>query len=140
MTSRVKLALGASRAIVRNVATIDDLRTAAAGRCPRLVFDYLDGGAEGEVTLRSNELAFHHVMFRPQCAVHVPEVKLSTTILGHTINAPMMLAPIGSARMIWPRQAEAVTAAAAGRAGIIGILSTLVRSICLPHPVIVTLL
>src|SRR5438874_4794188 len=51
------------------VVNIEDLRQLARRRLPRVVFDYLDGGAEGEVTLRENRRAFDTVTFRPRHAV-----------------------------------------------------------------------
>ena len=54
------------------VLTIEDLRRLARRRLPRVVFDYIDGGAEGEVTLRANCRAFEDVTFSPRCAVATP--------------------------------------------------------------------
>src|SRR4029077_12833045 len=55
-----------------NVVSIEDLRRMARRRLPRVVFDYVDGGAEGEVTLRENCRAFQDVTFRPRHAVAIP--------------------------------------------------------------------
>ena len=55
------------------VVSIADLRTLAQRRVPKAVFDYLDGGAEGEVTLRENCRAFDDIVFRPRCAVASPD-------------------------------------------------------------------
>jgi L-lactate dehydrogenase (cytochrome) len=103
---------------------IEDLRLAARRRLPRSVFDYIDGGADGEVTLRENVRAFEDVTFRPRCAVETPPPDLSTTVLGTPLALPFVLAPVGSSRMFWPR-GEEVAAAAAGAAGTIYSLSTL---------------
>ena len=103
---------------------IADLRELARRRLPRMVFDYLDGGAETEHTLRENARVFSDVVLRPRSAVLVPSVNLRTTALGHELAVPFLLAPIGSSRMFWPR-AEAHAAAAAGKAGTVYILSTL---------------
>ena len=54
------------------VVSIEDLRQLARRRLPALVFDYIDGGAEGEVTLRDNCRAFEQVTFRPRQCVAVP--------------------------------------------------------------------
>jgi isopentenyl diphosphate isomerase/L-lactate dehydrogenase-like FMN-dependent dehydrogenase len=88
------------------------------------VFDYVDGGADDEITLRGNCRVFDDVILRPQFGMELPAVDMSTTVLGHRIPFPAVLAPIGSSRMLWPR-AEAEAAAAAGKAGTIYILSTL---------------
>jgi L-lactate dehydrogenase (cytochrome) len=106
------------------VVNIADLRELARRRLPRMVFDYLDGGAETEHTLRENTRIFSDVMLRPRSAVLVPSVNLRTTVLGHELTVPFLLAPIGSSRMFWPR-AEAHASAAAGKAGTVYILSTL---------------
>ena len=103
---------------------ISDLRLAAKRRLPRSVFDYIDGGADGEVTLRENVRAFEDVMFRPLCAVATEPPRLETKVLGIPISMPVVLAPVGSSRMFWPRGEEAASAAA-GAAGTIYCLSTL---------------
>src|ERR671915_293104 len=103
---------------------IEDLRRAARRRLPRMVFDYIDGGADAEITLRENSRVFEDVRFRPQCAVALDACALQTTVLGHTLAVPFLLAPVGSSRMFWPR-GEAVAAKEAGRAGTAYILSTL---------------
>jgi L-lactate dehydrogenase (cytochrome) len=108
----------------REIVNIADLRLAAKRRLPRVAFDYIDGGADDEVTLRENSRVFDDVAFRPRYGVPVPAVDLSTTVLGQRIELPFILAPIGSSRMFWPR-AEAAAAAAAGAAGTIYTLSTL---------------
>ena len=106
------------------VLNIGDLRRLVERRLPRVVFDYIDGGAEAEITLRDNCRAFDRVTFRPRCAVTFPSVDLRTTVLGHDLALPLLLAPVGSSRMFWPR-GEAVAARAAGEAGTIYVLSTL---------------
>lgn len=103
---------------------ISDLRTLAQRRLPRVVFDYIDGGAEAERTLRENCRVFDDVTFRPRGAVAVSDVDLRTTVLGQTLALPFLLAPIGSSRMFYPR-AEVHAARAAGQAGTGYILSTL---------------
>jgi isopentenyl diphosphate isomerase/L-lactate dehydrogenase-like FMN-dependent dehydrogenase len=105
------------------VVNIADLRRMARRRLPRLVFEYIDGGAEDEVTLRENSRAFHEITFRPRQGVAVPDCDVSTTVLGATIALPFLLAPVGFTRMFYPR-GEAVAARAASAAGIGYILST----------------
>src|SRR5437867_10514964 len=106
------------------VVNIEDLRRAAKRRLPRVVFDYIDGGAEDEWTLRANCRAFEAVTFRPRCAVATPVCNLRTTVLGISLSMPLILAPVGSCRLMYPRGEEAA-ARAAGKAGIIYTLSTL---------------
>jgi L-lactate dehydrogenase (cytochrome) len=106
------------------VINIEDLRRIAKRRLPRVVFDYVDGGAEAELTLRANCRAFEAVTFRPRCAVATPACDLRTTVLGIPLSMPLILAPVGSSRLIYPSGEEAA-ARAAGSAGIIYTLSTL---------------
>lgn len=103
---------------------IEDLRLAARRRLPRAVFDYIDGGAEAEVTLRGNCRAFEDVAFRPRSAVATAACDLRTTVVGLPLSLPFLLAPVGSGRLFYPR-GEAAAARAAGEAGTIYILSTL---------------
>jgi L-lactate dehydrogenase (cytochrome) len=105
------------------VVNIEDLRRAAKQRLPRAVFDYIDGGAEAELTLRANCRAFEAVTFRPRCAVALQACDLRTTVLGTSLSMPLILAPVGSSRLIYPRGEEAA-ARAAGAAGIAYVLST----------------
>src|SRR5215470_73035 len=106
------------------VLNIEDLRRRAKRRLPRVVFDYIDGGAEDESTLRANCRAFEVVTLRPRCAVATPSCDLRTTVLGIPVSMPLILAPVGSCRLMFPRGEEAA-AHAAGEAGIICTLSTL---------------
>jgi L-lactate dehydrogenase (cytochrome) len=109
---------------LRHVVNIADLRVAAKKRLPRVVFDYIDGGAEAEVTLRENCRAFEDVTLRPRSAVATKDCDLRTTVLGTTLSLPILLAPVGSSRMSYPR-GEEVAARAAGQSGTTYILSTL---------------
>lgn len=106
------------------VVNIGDLRKRARRRLPRMVFDYIDGGAEDEHTSGENVRVFSEVTLRPRSAVVVPSVDLATTVLGHPLALPFLLAPVGSSRLFWPR-GEAAAAAAAGKAGTAYTLSTL---------------
>jgi L-lactate dehydrogenase (cytochrome) len=105
------------------ILTIDDLRRAARRRLPRVVFDYIDGGADREITLAENCRAFEQVTFRPRSAVAVSACDLRTTVLGMPLELPLLLAPVGSSRVFFPR-AEIAAARAAGAAGTAYILST----------------
>ena len=110
--------------LLPRMINIEDLRHAAKRRLPRVIFDYIDGGAEDEWTLRANRRAFDDVMFRPRCAVATPTCDLRTTVLGTALSMPLILAPVGSSRLFYPRGEEAA-ACAAGVAGIVYTLSTL---------------
>src|SRR5207237_7006904 len=99
------------------VLNIEDLRRVAKRRLPRVVFDYIDGGAEDEWTLRANRRAFEAVTLRPRCAVTVPSCDLRTTVLGRSLPMPLLLAPVGSSRIIH-RRGEEAGARSAGTAEI----------------------
>ncbi len=106
------------------VVNVADLRLLAQKRLPRVAFDYIDGGADGEVTLRENCRVFDDVALRPRSAVVTKAAQLRTSVLGTEIAFPVLLAPVGSCRMFWPK-GEAAASRAAGKAGTIYILSTL---------------
>jgi isopentenyl diphosphate isomerase/L-lactate dehydrogenase-like FMN-dependent dehydrogenase len=107
------------------VVNIEDLHRLARQRLPQVVFDYLDGGAEDEVTLRANRSAFDSVTFRPRHAVALPaQCDLSCHVLGLDLSFPAILAPIGYSRLMHP-DGEMGAAKAAGAAGTAYILSTI---------------
>lgn len=106
------------------VVCIEDFRPIARQRVPKSVFDYLDGGAEGEVTLRENCRIFNDVTFRPRHAVAVANCSLCTRVLGFDLSLPFLLAPVGYSRLMHPG-GEVAAARAAGRAGTGYILSTI---------------
>jgi isopentenyl diphosphate isomerase/L-lactate dehydrogenase-like FMN-dependent dehydrogenase len=113
-----------SRVNSSQVVSIPDLRPIARRRLPRVVFDYLDGGAEGEFTLRENCRAFEDVTFRPRHAVSVPACSLSVRVLDFDLSVPFILAPVGYSRLMHP-EGEIGAARCAGAAGTAYILSTI---------------
>jgi L-lactate dehydrogenase (cytochrome) len=108
---------------VKRAHTLDDLRTAARGRVPRPVFDYVDGGAESEISLRRNRSAFERVEFSPRVLVG-GETDTATTILGERTTLPLILGPTGYTRMMH-HVGEPAVAGAATEAGIPYALSTM---------------
>src|ERR1700726_1606544 len=107
-----------------HVVNIHDLKRIAKRRLPKVVFDYLDGGAEGEVTLRENCRVFDDVTFRPRHAVAFANCDLRATVLGHELALPAILAPVGYSRLMHPGGGVGA-ARAAGKAGTGYILSTI---------------
>jgi isopentenyl diphosphate isomerase/L-lactate dehydrogenase-like FMN-dependent dehydrogenase len=105
------------------VINIEDLRRMARRRLPRAVFDYMDGGAGDEVTLRQNCRAFQEVVLRPRHAVALEKCDLRARVLGHDISFPAILAPVGYSRLMHP-EGELAAARAAGEFGTAFILST----------------
>lgn len=106
------------------VINIHDLRRLAKRRLPRVVFDYLDGGAEDEFTLRENCHVFEQLTFRPRYAVAMPQCDLRTRVLDADLAFPAILAPVGYSRLMHPA-GELAAASAAGSAGLIYTLSTI---------------
>jgi (S)-mandelate dehydrogenase len=74
---------------------IEDLRQAAKRRLPRAIFDFFDGGAEDEVTLRENRAAFERIRLLPKVLVNVKDVDPGTEIFGKKANLPLAIAPTG---------------------------------------------
>ncbi|MBU4611170.1 alpha-hydroxy-acid oxidizing protein [Achromobacter sp. GG226] len=105
------------------LANIADLRERARRRLPRMVFEYLDGGAEDEVTLRANRAAFEAIRLRPRLLKDTAQRQQSVELLGETWRSPMAVAPVGLAGVFWPR-ADVLVAKAAAEAGVPYILST----------------
>jgi len=109
---------------VAAASTIWDLRDLAKSRAPRAVFDYTDGAAEAEVSLRRSREVYGRVEFTPSVLRDVTEVDISTTILGREFSLPLALSPTGFTRMMHT-EGEAAVVMAANRAGIPYTLSTL---------------
>jgi L-lactate dehydrogenase (cytochrome) len=106
------------------VVNIEDLRRLAQRRLPRSVFDYLDGGAEDEATLRENVRTFNDVLFRPRTAVAFGECDLHVRVVGLDLAFPAVLAPVGYSRLMHP-EGEVAAARAAGDIGTAYALSTI---------------
>jgi L-lactate dehydrogenase (cytochrome) len=102
---------------------VADARLAAERVLPRVVFDYIDGGAEDEVTMRENNAAFRDLAFRPRMATGTVFPDLSVSVLGERIRLPVILAPCGLVRLMHPDAAAGAARAAAAR-GTISVLST----------------
>jgi L-lactate dehydrogenase (cytochrome) len=109
------------------IVNIADLRRAARRRLPRFLFDYVDGAAYDEKTMRRNEAAFDRWGFRHRVLVDVTARKLGVTLLGREQALPLALGPTGFAGLLWPK-GEIAAAKAAEAAGIPFCLST--ASIC----------
>ncbi len=94
------------------------MREAARRRLPRPIFDFADGGAEDEVTLRRNEHAFQRWRFLPRPLAGTATRDQSVTLFGATLASPVLIGPTGLAGLFWPRGeiASARAAAAAGTA------------------------
>lgn len=103
--------------------TIADLRGRARRHLPRMIFDFLDGGAEDEVALRRNRRAFDRLALTPSYLADVADRDLTTTVLGRRLSSPVLLAPAGLLRLLHP-QGEVAAAEAATARGQGYVLST----------------
>jgi (S)-mandelate dehydrogenase len=103
--------------------SIYSLRDRAKRRLPRAVFDFIDGGADAETTLRRNLEDLDRVALLPRCFENVATRDLSTTILGARASIPLIIAPMGLAALVWP-QADLILARAAEAAGVPFVIST----------------
>ena len=103
--------------------TVADLRRSARRRLPRRVFDFVDGGAEDEATVRENRRAFTDVAFRPQVLVDVSTRPQGVRVLGQDLALPVILGPTGLARMVDPA-GETAAAVAAEKFGTVSVVSS----------------
>ena len=108
---------------MKAVHNIAELRAAARRRLPRVVFDYVEGGAEDEVTLRANRAAFEAIRFAPRTLVDVSRRSLATRLFGRDFDCPFGIAPLGAAGLCW-HEAEIALARAARSANVPCALST----------------
>ncbi len=104
--------------------TIADLRVQARRRLPRAVFDFVDGGAGDELTLRANRDDLDAHRLTPRVLVDVSHRSQRTTILGREYRSPLVLAPAGLSGLLWPR-GECAAARAAEEAGVEFCLTTM---------------
>ena len=107
----------------RRAMDIDELRLIAERRAPRLAFEYLDGGAENETTLRRNREVFNRIQFSPRTLVNVSGRNQAVEIFGQQIKSPFLIAPTGFNGML-KRDGDLALASAAKDTGIPFCLST----------------
>jgi (S)-mandelate dehydrogenase len=95
----------------------------AQRKLPRAVFDFIDGAADDEQTLRANMSDFDALKLKQRVLADIPATSLGCTILGLPSAAPLMIGPTGLANMTWPH-ADLLLAREAAGAGIPFVLST----------------
>jgi isopentenyl diphosphate isomerase/L-lactate dehydrogenase-like FMN-dependent dehydrogenase len=122
MSNPASRSIRVTRALDRAVS-IADLRALASRRLPKAVFDFIDGAAGDEATLRDNEAAFGEWCLLPRVAVDVSRRTLQADIVGRGCQLPLLLSPTGLAGFFWPG-GEIAAARAARDAGIPFCLST----------------
>ena len=121
--ARMLVAGGVSVDPLEKAPTVDDMRTLARRRLPRMSYDFVDGGAGAETTLRANVSDFARVTLRPRSLVDVSGTSLSTSVVGQPLPMPVVLAPCGLVRVIGG-DGELSAVRAAGAAGLTYTIST----------------
>jgi L-lactate dehydrogenase (cytochrome) len=116
--------LDATRRRLSGCHDIADLRAVGRRLTPRPVFDYVDGGADEELSVRANTRAFRRWRFQPRTLVNVSQADTSAAFLGSVAPLPLALAPTGYTRMMHPG-GEIAAARAAQRHGLPYTLSTM---------------
>lgn len=106
------------------LGTYDDARRRARRRLPAAIFDYVDGGAEGELTMRANRAALEALQLVPRMGRTTGPADLSTTVLGQPVDLPILLSPVGYTRLVHP-EGDVAGARAAGAAGTVFTLSSM---------------
>lgn len=109
---------------LRGINNLADMRRRARRALPRPIFDYIDGGADDEVTLARNSSAYSRLELIPDCLNDVSTIRTGTELFGETIRWPLMLSPTGLTRMFHDG-AELAVARATARHGLIYSLSTM---------------
>jgi isopentenyl diphosphate isomerase/L-lactate dehydrogenase-like FMN-dependent dehydrogenase len=119
------MGLGEQR-VAPKIRTVEDARRLARRRVPRVVFDYIDGAAETEGTMRANRSAVEAVTFVPRMAATAgaPAPDLATTVLGHPVAMPLLVSPVGFTRGMDPA-GDIAGARAAAAAGTVFTLSSM---------------
>ena len=110
---------------VASAINIDDLRTMAKKRLPRMVFDYIDGGAEDEITLRRSVDRYADYELQWNSLVDISKIDTGTTVFGQPSPLPFFISPTAASRLFHPKEGELAVARAAQKAGIAYSASTL---------------
>jgi isopentenyl diphosphate isomerase/L-lactate dehydrogenase-like FMN-dependent dehydrogenase len=106
-----------------NAYNIFDLREQALRRVPKGLFEFCDRGTEDEVSLKNNRSVFDRIRFRPRTMVDVSKRSQEITLFGNKHKMPMVIAPTGTAGLLW-YEGEIALAKAAREAGIPFTLAT----------------
>ncbi len=112
-------------ASVTTAINIDDLRKMAQRRLPRMVFDYIDGGAEDEITLRRQVDRYTDYELQWNSLVDISKIDTAATVFGQPSPLPFFIAPTAASRLFHPKEGELAVARAAQKAGLTYSASTL---------------
>src|ERR1700731_2017590 len=102
---------------------VEEYRIRAQRRLPKIIFDYLEGGADDEIGMKHNREVFERYRLLPRRLVDVSKRDTSIELFGRHHAAPFMIAPVGLNAALWPK-GDILLARAAERAGIPFVLST----------------
>jgi isopentenyl diphosphate isomerase/L-lactate dehydrogenase-like FMN-dependent dehydrogenase len=121
--AKMIVAGGVSLDPLAKAPTVDDVRLLAKRRLPKMAFDFIDGGADAEITLRANVADLARVTLLPRSLVDVSAPSMTTTVAGETLPVPLLLGPCGLMRLAGG-DGELSAVRAAGKAGLIYTIST----------------
>lgn len=113
---------GVAAGKANRITSIADARTMARAALPLALFDYIDGGADDEITMAANIEAFRHIGFLPQMGNHGADPDLATELFGTRLSLPVILAPCGLVSAMHP-DGPAGAARAAVASGTVSVLS-----------------
>lgn len=114
---------GISTDPLERAPTVDDVRRIARRKLPKMAFDFIDGGADAEITLRANLADLERVTLRRHSLVDVSSLSLETEVVGEKLPIPLVLGPCGSMRLAG-RDGELSAVRAAGEAGLVYTISS----------------
>jgi isopentenyl diphosphate isomerase/L-lactate dehydrogenase-like FMN-dependent dehydrogenase len=106
------------------IVSIEDLRRSARARLPRAIFEFIDGGAQDESTLRANQADFGRIRFMTRTLTDISGRDQSVELFGRRYDSPLVLAPTGLAGLLW-RRGELAAVRAARRLNLPYCLSTM---------------
>jgi len=121
--SRLRAMLAPSPRGVDALHTVGDFRAAAKRKLPKMIWDFVDGGADGELAVNANRQALDDVLFSPRFLVDVADREQTTNVFGKPVRVPLILSPSGLATVVHP-DGEPAVARAAAEAGVIYAVST----------------
>jgi len=102
---------------------VDDVRRCAKKRLPKMIYDFVYGGAYDEVTLSANRSDFSDILFRPKLLTDVSDRNQRTRVVGQELAFPVMVSPAGLLRLAHT-EGELAIARAAGNTGVVFVVST----------------
>src|SRR6478752_9719006 len=137
IVSGMKKSTSLLRTRLDRISSYEDAREKARYALPRALFDYIDGGSEGEHTMRRNVEAFEELVWTPKQAIYHEQIDTATEVLGTKLAMPVMTAPCGGMRLVHP-EGDIGLVKASGNFGICHIASAVsgfpLEEIAVSHP------